>query len=51
MAEQAQKRSPPHILADGHFKEAFNPPEFMADYRVPDAFLRRLSIIVRIAKC
>jgi hypothetical protein len=51
MAEQAQQRSPPHILADEHFKEAFNPPEFMADYRVPDAFLRRLSIIMRIAKC
>jgi len=25
-----QKRSPPHILADEHFKEAFNPPQ--ADY-------------------
>jgi hypothetical protein len=22
-----QKRNPPHILADEHFKEAFNPPE------------------------
>jgi len=32
MAGQAQKRSPPHILADEHF----NPPA--ADYRALDAF-------------
>jgi len=36
-----QKRSPPHILADEHFKEVFNPPA--ADYRVLDAFLRWLE--------
>ena len=40
MAGQAQKRSPPHILAD----EPFNPPP--ADYWALDSFLRWVLVIL-----
>ena len=40
MAGQAQKRSPPYILADEHF----NPPP--ADYWALDAFLRWVLVIL-----
>jgi hypothetical protein len=35
-----KKRSPPHILADEHFKENGNPPS--ADYRALDGVLKPL---------